>query len=82
MDTKQFETEDSILTGTLTSLGCKFTSFYNKDRARVMYRTEEDVRPYLERLEANERVGSLTLLQNCKSARAAIFTLKTVGNLK
>jgi hypothetical protein len=73
---KKFETEDALLSGTLEALGCKMTSFYDKYRGRVKYRSEEDVTPYLERLERDEPCGSLTQLQRCKIARSAIFSLK------
>jgi hypothetical protein len=69
----RFRTEDSLLKGTLHALGCQFSDHYDKTKERVIFEAEEDVTPYLERLEANELIGSKTLLQCCKSARSAIF---------
>lgn len=73
---EMFTTEDALLSGTLQALGCKISPFLDKNRGRVMYRAEEDVTPYLARLEQNYAVGSLTVLQFCKAARSAIFSLR------
>lgn len=69
----KFRTEDSLLKGALHALGCQFSDHFDKSIGKVVFEAEEDIVPYLERLEANEPVGAKTLLQCCKSARSAIF---------
>ncbi|MCX5803456.1 MAG: hypothetical protein NTU69_08005 [Proteobacteria bacterium] len=71
--------EDSIMSGILQAMGCRVTPQLN-----VMGRTEflvtGDVEGCLARLYGNEPVPVLSVLQNIKSCRHAIFNQKGKGD--